>query len=443
MLWLPDEDCKLTRNFFGKYVKHNLLRCPCFVIMVLSYWEKKQQLEQMVQILTVAMILDDDDDDGLEMMLLFGDDNVPFFLFDNNDDDFVLRLMREVRDLMQDVYAPLLPLERNFDVPDLIVAMLPNAIETKIEYRFHKNDLQEVMRVLWPLARIHLTGVYERVELPNRNYVHFECGMLMLLYRLAYPQRIYPEMVRRFNASPTRISYVINHFAKVIYTVAIPYLNNIAIFQHRIPGYAAAVKAHTGYNINVFGFLDGTLRQVCRPKEFQRQVYSGHKRKHGLKYQSVYLPDGMYGHFAGPFLGSSHDSSMLTESGLREELENLFPNEDYHIYVDPAYPQSAYIFGAIRSVHGIPLTREQQQFNTSFSSVRETVEFGFKEITQQFAYTDFKATQKIYKTPVGCFYISAVFLQNLRTTLYSNQTAMMLNVAPPSLLEYIHMTNLQ
>ena len=113
----------------------------------------------------------------------------------------------------------------------------------------------------------------------------------------------------------------------------------------------------------------------------------------------MYLPDGMYGHFAGPFLGSSHDSSMLTESGLREELENLFPNEDYHIYADPAYPQSAYIFGAIRSVHGIPLTREQQQFNTSFSSVRETVEFGFKEITQQFAYTDFKATQKIYKTP--------------------------------------------
>ena len=150
-------------------------------------------------------------------------------------------------------------------------------------------------------------------------------------------------------------------------------------------------------------------RDINNELNILKTILHQHKRKHkhGLKYQSVYVPDGVYGHFTCPFLSSLHDSSMLTESGLREELENLFPNEDYHIYVDPAYPQSAYIFGAIRSVHGIPLTREQQQFNTSFSSVRETVEFGFKEITQQFAYTDFKATKKYTRHPL----VASTYLQ--------------------------------
>jgi hypothetical protein len=141
--------------------------------MVLSYWEKKQQLDELIDLLFVVLA-SEEDDDGLEMLMLFADDDdvdkVPFFLFDNNnDDDLVIRLLQEIRNGMQDVYAPLLPLERNFDAPDLVVAMLPNALETKLEFRFHRNDLQDVLRLLWRLARIHLTGTYERVELPNCN----------------------------------------------------------------------------------------------------------------------------------------------------------------------------------------------------------------------------------------------------------------------------------
>ena len=34
-------------------------------------------------------------------------------------------------------------------------------------------------------------------------------------------------------------------------------------------------------------FVDGTLRRVCRPKEYQESIYSGHKKHHGLKYQGA------------------------------------------------------------------------------------------------------------------------------------------------------------
>ena len=40
---------------------------------------------------------------------------------------------------------------------------------------------------------------------------------------------------------------------------------------------------------NCFGFVDGTVRPIPRPGENQRVVYNGHKRVHGLKFQSVVI----------------------------------------------------------------------------------------------------------------------------------------------------------
>ena len=38
---------------------------------------------------------------------------------------------------------------------------------------------------------------------------------------------------------------------------------------------------------NCWGFIDGTVRPICRPGENQRVAYHGHKRVHALKYQSI------------------------------------------------------------------------------------------------------------------------------------------------------------
>jgi len=39
---------------------------------------------------------------------------------------------------------------------------------------------------------------------------------------------------------------------------------------------------------NCWGFIDGTVRPICRPGENQRQVYNGHKRVHALKFHLNY-----------------------------------------------------------------------------------------------------------------------------------------------------------
>ena len=46
---------------------------------------------------------------------------------------------------------------------------------------------------------------------------------------------------------------------------------------------------------NCFGFIDGTVRLICRPGKDQRIVYNGHKKVHALKFQSVALPNGLIG----------------------------------------------------------------------------------------------------------------------------------------------------
>jgi hypothetical protein len=75
------------------------------------------------------------------------------------------------------------------------------------------------------------------------------------------------------------------------------------------------------------------------------------------------------------------------------------------------------------------------------SSVRETVEWGFKEISCFWKYGELKSLQKIYLSPIGKMYVVSVFLQNLRTTFYGNQTAEFFEIIPMNLEEYLNLVN--
>jgi DDE superfamily endonuclease len=65
------------------------------------------------------------------------------------------------------------------------------------------------------------------------------------------------------------------------------------------------------------GFIDGTLIEIARlPGLMQRAMYSGHKRRPGLKWQVVTTPDGMLFHVFGPFEGRRHDMDLYAGSGI-------------------------------------------------------------------------------------------------------------------------------
>ena len=64
--------------------------------------------------------------------------------------------------------------------------------------------------------------------------------------------------------------------------------------------YADAKAAKGAAQDGCFGSAHGTVRLICRLGEMQRAVYNGHKRVHGLKFQSVALPNGLIANLFGP-----------------------------------------------------------------------------------------------------------------------------------------------
>ena len=54
---------------------------------------------------------------------------------------------------------------------------------------------------------------------------------------------------------------------------------------------------------NCFGSVDGTILRIFRPKINQRIVYNGQKRAHGIKFQSLALPNELIGNLKWPLCG--------------------------------------------------------------------------------------------------------------------------------------------
>ena len=160
-----------------------------------------------------------------------------------------------------------------------------------------------------------------------------------------------------------------------------------------------------------FGFVDGTVRQIARPKNNQRQVYNGHKRVHALKFPNVTLPNGMIANLSGLYEGRRHDSFMLTESSLLNQLQQhaWSKNNPLCIYGDPAYPLSVHLQAPFR---GANLTQDQKRFSTAMSSVRTSVEWLFGLISNCFKFADFKKNVKVGMSPVRKVYLVCSILQN-------------------------------
>jgi nuclease HARBI1 len=66
---------------------------------------------------------------------------------------------------------------------------------------------------------------------------------------------------------------------------------------------------------NCAGFLDATIRKICRPKYLQNLCYNGYKHIHALKWQNLVCPDGIIAHQYGPAEGRRSDPWLLSAAG--------------------------------------------------------------------------------------------------------------------------------
>ena len=343
------------------------------------------------------------------------------------DDEELILLVTAVE--FADARCLLLPL---LEIPGRIDLSSLNDAECKLKFRFTRRQICCVHEAL---------QVPDRFRLPCRQVWSGMEGFLVLLRRLCYPNRL-DDLCREFGRSKAALSLIFNRMLVWIWErwgrlVTNPFQQPY-FTQALLDDYSTTIGASTSIDLHVWGFIDGTVRPICRPSHDQRIFYNGHKRTHALKFQAVTAPDGLITHLFGPVEGRRHDSGVLGESGLLPQLAAHMngPNGiPYALYGDAAYPLSPYLQKAYQ---GAALTQAQQRFNTKMNKARVAVEWSFGDISNQWGYLAMKKQQKVLLQPVAMYYRVAALLTNLRTIVrYGNEVSQEFSLWPPSLQEYL------
>lgn len=185
--------------------------------------------------------------------------------------------------------------------------------ECQAEFRFHKNVVYILKDVL---------NLPDEFTCYNGLTIDGIEGLCIFLKRFAYPCR-YLDMISRFARPVPQLCMTSNLVIDYLYThwnYLLTSLNQPWLSPDNLENFANAPFQAGSALQNCFGFVDGTVRPVSRPGKNQRVQYTGHKKVHAIKFQSVAVPNGLVADLFGPVEGKRHDSSMLAESSLYNQL---------------------------------------------------------------------------------------------------------------------------
>ena len=107
---------------------------------------------------------------------------------------------------------------------------------------------------------------------------------------------------------------------------------------------------------------------------------------------------------------------MLRGSGLNETLENnlMIDGQQYYMYGDDAYVLRPW-FQMVNDRR--TETGAQQILNTKMSSVRKSVQCGYKDLKQMWTRNDFARSLKVRQAPISMLYIACALFLNVKTCM--------------------------
>ena len=148
----------------------------------------------------------------------------------------------------------------------------------KSHFRFVREEVDILMDVL------DLTN-HGDIVLDNGSRWEPRACFLHFCYRLSFPGRL-KECVALFGGDESVSSRAFNWMVTYLYTnYAVPCLTApLHLWKPRMARYAYAIGARTPLP-HCWGFIDGKFLRTRRTVRFQRAIWSGHKRGHGLQYQ--------------------------------------------------------------------------------------------------------------------------------------------------------------
>ena len=168
-----------------------------------------------------------------------------------------------------------------------------NEEESCVDFRFKKNEILALARVL------NLPGKFTCNQGTVCESIEALC---IVLRRFAYPCR-FSDLVPQFGQPVPELSMITNTVVDFIFQnhgEKLTTWNHALLNPQSLRLYADAIHPKRAALENCFGFVDGTVRQICRPGQRQRIVYNGRNRVHALKFQSVVIPNRIIANMFGP-----------------------------------------------------------------------------------------------------------------------------------------------
>ena len=316
------------------------------------------------------------------------------------------------------------------------------------QFRFHSPE--DILRLITGLGFPPVIKV-KRYKLTAQEVV------LISLKRLAYPLR-WSDIKRDFpGCSRTKLTYAFYYFLDfMIENWGYLILNNRDYWVDHMVDQAEAIRlklatlpwvnwrqhfppADQPGGFNIFAFIDNTMIKMCRPgggpltdgeaaprlpKEIQQAWWTGWKKLHGMKWQSVTMANGMDFEIWGPVSVRHPDAFTLNGSRIEEKLRECQAGRDlqFKLFGDSAYFDDEYL--ATGGGRGM-------------SSVRESVEWGYKDLKTIWKVCDWRNVLKLRSQPVAKIMFVCFLLKNIHTTFYACQTAAHFVLQPPTFEDYI------
>jgi len=277
------------------------------------------------------------------------------------------------------------------DIPDPVINRRPialtfddvDAVICYNRYRFLKPDLWRLHKAL-KLDEFE-DGIIKILHLNPSKYIkcHTEEALLILLQRLAFPTK-FLDMVSIYNRDISALSKIfswMNNYIRSRFGYLIT--NNWEYWKNDFEEFSECIRKKVVEKSEgaidypegaylVFAFIDDTTIRTCRPGGgpaeegenaerysmlLQEAFYSGYKKHHGIKFQTVELPNGMCGDLFGPKSYRDSDVDLLEFSGLVPALfEVMRGGKQFAVYGDGVFPT----VGNLISKHVGNTTREDR-----------------------------------------------------------------------------------
>ena len=141
--------------------------------------------------------------------------------------------------------------------------------EVKAEFHFEEKDIP----VLYEAPRIPEVFKCQQVSICDGM-----TGLCITLNRLTYPCR-YSDMIPTFGVSVPELCMIYNTVIDYIFNEhghLISHCNPTLLSPENLQLYADSIAAKGAALQNCFGFVNGTVCPICRPKHHQRVVYNRH-----------------------------------------------------------------------------------------------------------------------------------------------------------------------